>query len=102
MHEINGHSPFDIPDSLGQMNEGVFNHPVHLSRRDLMERRAVKFWYDPEGDFMEVIFDEKAGYFRETDDERVMEKVDADGNFLGFSVMNVSSLKGKPFEVALA
>ncbi|MBA2376738.1 MAG: DUF2283 domain-containing protein [Rubrobacteraceae bacterium] len=67
-----------------------------------MERRAVKFWYDPEGDFMEVIFDEKAGYFRETDDERVMEKVDADGNFLGFSVMNVSSLKGKPFEVALA
>ncbi len=32
MHEINGHSPFDIPDSLGQMNEGVFNHPVHLSR----------------------------------------------------------------------
>jgi hypothetical protein len=32
MHEINGHSPFDVPDSLGQMNEGVFNHPVHLSR----------------------------------------------------------------------
>lgn len=67
-----------------------------------MERRAVKLWYDPEGDFMEVIFDKKAGYFRETDDERVMEKVDADGNVLGFSVMNVSSLKGKPFEVALA
>jgi len=35
MHEINGHSPFDIPDSLGQMNEGVFNHPVHLSRPNL-------------------------------------------------------------------
>lgn len=67
-----------------------------------MERRTVKFWYDPEGDFMEVIFDEKAGYFRETDDERVMEKVDTDGNVLGFSVMKVSSLKGKPFEVALA
>lgn len=67
-----------------------------------MERRAVKLWYDPEGDFMEVIFDEKAGYFRETEDERVMEKVDADGNVLGFSVMKVSSLKGKPFEVALA
>lgn len=67
-----------------------------------MERRAVKFWYDPEGDFMEVIFDEKAGYFRETDDERVMEKVDDEGNVLGFSVTTVSSLKGKPFEVTLA
>ncbi|MBA2693855.1 MAG: DUF2283 domain-containing protein [Rubrobacter sp.] len=67
-----------------------------------MERRAIELWYDPEGDFMEVIFDEKAGYFRETKDDRVMEKVDADGNVLGFSVMKVSSLKGKPFEVALA
>lgn len=67
-----------------------------------MDRGAVKLWYDPDGDYMEVIFEKKAGYFRETDDERVMEKVDTDGNVLGFSIMNVSSLKGKPFEVALA
>jgi hypothetical protein len=31
-----------------------------------------------------------------------MEKVDTDGNVLGFSIMKVSSLKGKPFEVALS
>ena len=67
-----------------------------------MERRAVKLWYDPKGDFMEVIFERKAGYFRKTEDERVMEKVDAHGNVLGFSIMKVNSLKGKPFEVALA
>lgn len=66
-----------------------------------MERTAVKLWYDPEGDYMEVIFEKKEGYFRETEDERVMEKVDTDGNVLGFSIMKVSSLKGKPFEVAL-
>ncbi len=66
-----------------------------------MDRTAVKLWYDPDGDYMEVIFEKKAGYFRETEDERVMEKVDAEGNVLGFSIMNVSSLKGKPFEVAL-
>jgi uncharacterized protein YuzE len=66
-----------------------------------MDRGAVKLWYDPDGDYMEVIFEKKAGYFRETEDDRVMEKVDADGNVLGFSIMNVSSLKGKPFEVAL-
>ena len=66
-----------------------------------MERTAVKLWYDPDGDYMEVIFEKKAGYFRETQDEQVMEKVDTDGNVLGFSIMKVSSLKGKPFEVAL-
>ncbi len=65
------------------------------------QRRAVKFWYDPEGDYMEVLFENKVGYFRETADDRVMEKVDEEGNVLGFSVLKVSSLKGKPFEVLL-
>lgn len=63
--------------------------------------RAVKLWYDPEGDYMEVLFERKAGYFRETDDDRIMEKVDAEGNVLGFSILKVSSLKGKPIEVLL-
>jgi len=66
-----------------------------------MERRAVKLWYDPDGDYMEVVFEKKAGYFRETEDDRVMEKVDVEGNVLGFSIMKVSSLKGEPVEVAL-
>lgn len=67
-----------------------------------MERSAVKLWYDPEGDYMEVIFERKAGYFRETEDDRIMEKVDGDGNVLGFSVLKVSSLKSGPIEVALS
>jgi len=67
-----------------------------------VERNVVKLWYDPEGDFIEVIFERKEGYFRETDDDRVMEKVDIEGNVLGFSIQKVSSLQGKPFEVALA
>ncbi len=40
----------------------------------------------------------KAGYFRDTDYDRVMEKVDAEGNVLDFSILKVSSLKGKPIE----
>jgi uncharacterized protein YuzE len=63
--------------------------------------RAVKLWYDPEGDYMEVLFERRAGYFRETEDDRIMEKVDAEGNVLGFSILRVSSLKGKPIEVLL-
>ena len=66
-----------------------------------MERKIVKVWYDPEGDFLEVIFDQKEGYFRETQNDRVMEKVDQAGNILGFSVMNVSALGKKPLEFAL-
>lgn len=62
-------------------------------RKDDMEEKIIKLWYDPEGDFLEVIFEKKAGHFRETDNDQVMEKVDADGNVLGFSILKVSSLK---------
>lgn len=67
-----------------------------------MERNVVKLRYDPESDYIEVIFERKEGNFRETDDDRVMEKVDNEVNVLGFSIQKVSSMKGKPFEVALA
>ena len=67
-----------------------------------MARKVIKLWYDPEGDYLEVIFDRKEGYFRETENDQVMEKVDAEGNILGFSVLKVSSLKAHPLEVALS
>jgi len=66
-----------------------------------MERKTVRVWYDAEGDYLEVIFDQKEGYFRETENDQVMEKIDQEGNVLGFSVLRVSSLKEKPLEVAL-
>ena len=66
-----------------------------------MERKTVRVWYDPEGDYLEVIFDQKEGYFRETENDQVMEKIDQQGNILGFSVLRVSSLKAKPLEVSL-
>jgi uncharacterized protein YuzE len=66
-----------------------------------MAQKIVKLWYDPEGDYLEVIFDQKEGYFRETENDQVMEKVDMEGNILGFSVLKVSSLRAKPLEIAL-
>lgn len=66
-----------------------------------MAARSVRIWYDAEGDYLEVIFDQRPGYFRETASDRVMEKVDGDGNLLGFSVLRVSELKRAPLEVAL-
>ena len=66
-----------------------------------MAEKHVSIWYDPEGDYLEVIVDQQEGYFQETDDDRVMEKVDTKGNVLGFSILGVGSLKGKPLQVAL-
>ena len=66
-----------------------------------MARKVVKLWYDPEADYLEVLFERKVGYFRETASQQVMEKVDNHGNILGFSVLRVSALKRKPLDVAL-
>ena len=66
-----------------------------------MAKKSVKLWHDPEGDYLEVILEQKEGYFRETENDQVMEKVDQHGNILGFSVLKVSKLGKKPPEVAL-
>jgi uncharacterized protein YuzE len=66
-----------------------------------MERRPVKVWYDREADYLEVIFEAREGYFRETDNEQVMEKIDADGNVLGFSVTRLSTLSDVPLSLIL-
>ena len=55
----------------------------------------VKIWFDAEGDYLEVRFSDRAGFMRETKNEAVMERVDEDGNLLGFSIMQVSRLAGK-------
>lgn len=65
--------------------------------------QTVKVWFDKEGDFLEVRFSEASGYMRETDHEAVMERVDAAGNVLGFTVMAVSQLdKDHPLVAQLA
>jgi hypothetical protein len=57
----------------------------------------VKIWFDSEADFLEVIFSEAPGYMRETENDAVMERVDTEGNLLGFSILAVSQLaKSKP------
>jgi uncharacterized protein YuzE len=66
-----------------------------------MARKQVKVWYDSEGDYLEVIFERKAGHFRETDNDQVMEKVDSKGNVIGFSVLKVSTLREHPIDIAL-
>jgi hypothetical protein len=66
----------------------------------MAQRQHVTVWYDREGDFLEVIFEQKEGYFRETAHDQVMEKVDKKGAILGFHVLKVSRLT-HPLDVEL-
>ena len=66
-----------------------------------MAKRKVKIWFDREADYLEVLFDDREGFFRETKNDQVMEKVDAQGNVRGFSVQKVSALTKSPLEVTL-
>jgi uncharacterized protein YuzE len=61
--------------------------------------KKVRIWYDEEGDYFEVLFEKKAGYFRETKNDAVMEKVDEDGNIIGFSILRMSALKERPISI---
>ena len=63
--------------------------------------KEIKIWYDEEGDYLEVLFERKKGYFRETENDAVMEKEDEEGNIIGFSVLKVSALRKKPLSIAL-
>ena len=62
----------------------------------------IRVWYDKEGDYLEVLFGRKTGYFKETENDAVMEKIDTDGNVIGFSILKVSASKEeKPFSFEL-
>ena len=67
-----------------------------------MDRKIVKLWYDPEGDYLEVQFSQTPGFMRPTAHDAVMERVDEQGHVLGFSVLGVSRFrKGHPLEAEL-
>ena len=64
--------------------------------------KEINVWYDKEGDYLEVLFERKKRYFKETENDAVMEKIDDEGNIIGFSILKVSGLKEqKPLSIIL-
>jgi len=87
-------------DSSRGLGGGYPLYPVHSPFILEAAESALAFYF--KGDFLEAIFERNAGYFRETRNDAVMEKVDAEGNILGFSILNVSALKERePISVSL-
>jgi cytochrome oxidase Cu insertion factor (SCO1/SenC/PrrC family) len=68
----------------------------------VLRSTCKKLWFDAEADFREVRFSDAAGYERQTNHDAVMERVDAQGHVIGFSVLGVSKFKkDKPLEADL-
>ncbi len=68
-----------------------------------MTSRKVSVWYDHEGDMLEVLWAFREGYFTPTDDERILKRLDDDGEVIGFLIHEMSTLKQpSPLEFELA
>lgn len=55
-------------------------------------KKEIKIAFDKKSDFLEVIFDIKEGFWKDTEKDAIMVKVDMEGNIIGFSVTGVSAL----------
>mgnify|MGYP003339457965 CR=1 FL=1 len=57
--------------------------------------KDITVYYDKEADFLEVLFEKSEGYFKETDNDLVMEKISNDNRIIGFSILNVSKMSSQ-------
>ena len=57
-----------------------------------MTAKKVFVSYDHEGDMLEVLWAFRDGYFTPTDDERILNRLDDDGEVIGFLIHDMSTL----------
>ena len=67
-----------------------------------MTTKKVFVSYDHEGDMLEVLWAFREGYFTPTSDERILKRLDDDGEVIGFLIHEMSALTGpSPVEFEL-
>ena len=54
--------------------------------------KKLKIWYDKEADFLEVLFSDAPGFMKETNNQAILERVDENGDILGFIVYGVNKM----------
>lgn len=59
----------------------------------------LSVWYDEDGDYLEITREDTEGSFKDLGDG-IFERVDEEGNTIGFAVLNVSKRKERelPFD----
>ena len=70
-------------------------------KKVMLYRKRSKDMVWPGRRFLRNSFWKKAGYFRETENDTIMEKIDSEGNIIGFSILKVSAIRKKPITLAL-
>lgn len=58
-----------------------------------MTTRKVSVWYDGGSDMLEVLWAFREGYFTPTDDDRILKRLDDDGEVIGFLIHEFSTLE---------
>ena len=67
-----------------------------------MTTKKVFVSYDHEGDMLEVLWALREGYFTPTGDERILKRLDDDGEVIGFLIHEMSTLdEANPVEFEL-
>lgn len=54
-----------------------------------MAKQQISVWYDREGDFLEITFANRKGYFKDAGDDLFI-RVDQTEQIIGFAVLNFS------------
>ena len=62
------------------------------------EQRKINIWLDEEGNSLTVTWGFQSGYYSDTNDDRVMVRLDMQGNVQGFHIDNLNSIKNKVIE----
>lgn len=58
-----------------------------------MTSKNVSVWYDGEGDMLEVLWAFREGYFTPTADDRILKRLDDDGEVIGFLIHDFSTFR---------
>lgn len=62
---------------------------------------GLHVWFDKEGDFLEITTEKKKGFFKDLGNG-VFERVDEEGNTIGFALLNVSKRSKEVVDVPFA
>ena len=67
----------------------------------MAKKRNLKLWFDKEGDFLEVLFNDDPGTFEETQNDQVMVRINVKGEVTGFQILSLSRMPREVLDLAL-
>jgi hypothetical protein len=68
----------------------------------MARKQKLTLWYDKEGDYLEVLFNEdEPGTFEETAHDQVMVRLNLRNEVIGFSILSLSKLEEPYLDLAL-